>query len=148
VLFAVEKHPQIIEKGKKAGQTQNRAGLMTAQVAETLDFATIREFAPRLGPTATVHTDAFRSLQAFQERNEHEARVTPPHPVQHWLPLVHRVISNFKRFILGTFHGVSKTDLHEYLQEFVYRFNRRRWEKQLPRRLLQAAVDHAPVHLC
>ncbi len=35
------------------------------------------------------------------------------------------VISNFKRFLVGTFHGVSRTRLQECLDEFVFRFNRR-----------------------
>lgn len=34
----------------------------------------------------------------------------------------------FKRFLLGTFHGVSGKYLQEYLDEFVFRFNRRYWE--------------------
>ncbi len=39
------------------------------------------------------------------------------------------------------------TYLHEYVDEFVYRFNRRFWESQLPHRLLEAAVSHVPVPL-
>ena len=44
----------------------------------------------------------------------------------------------------GTFHGVSKDYLQKYLDEFAFRFNRRRWEGQLPFRLLEAAI-HAPL---
>src|SRR3990167_8576493 len=42
-------------------------------------------------------------------------------------PLVHRIASLIKRWLLGTHHGrVEKTHLDAYLNEFVFRFNRRR----------------------
>jgi len=41
--------------------------------------------------------------------------------------LVHSVISNLQRFLLGTYHGISRRCLQEYLDEFAYRFNRRFW---------------------
>lgn len=42
------------------------------------------------------------------------------------LPATHRVFSLVKRWILGTYHGsVSAKHLPWYLQEFVFRFNRR-----------------------
>lgn len=36
---------------------------------------------------------------------------------------------SFKIFLLGTFHGVSRKYLQEYLDEYRYRFNRRFFEK-------------------
>ena len=59
----------------------------------------------------------------------------------------HIAVSNFKRYITGTFHGVSHRYLQDCIDESVYRFNRRYWKPQLPLRLLQAAVGHAPVRL-
>ena len=41
---------------------------------------------------------------------------------------------------MGTFHGVFKDYLQKYLDEFAFRFHRRRWEGQLPFRLLEAAI--------
>jgi hypothetical protein len=41
-------------------------------------------------------------------------------------PWIHRVFSNFKRWAMGTFHGVRKVHLQRYLDEFVFRWNRRR----------------------
>ena len=61
--------------------------------------------------------------------------------------MVHILIANLKRFLLGTFHGVSGHYLHEYVFEFVYRFSRRLWQDQLPRRLLNAAACHVAVTL-
>ncbi|MBM9613059.1 IS1595 family transposase, partial [Desulfobulbus rhabdoformis] len=41
-------------------------------------------------------------------------------------------------------HGVSGQYLQEYVSEFCYRFNRRFWEHELPMRLLNACLAHAP----
>jgi transposase-like protein len=42
------------------------------------------------------------------------------------LPHVHRVFANVKTWILGTHHGVSNQHLQAYLNEFTFRYNRRR----------------------
>ena len=39
---------------------------------------------------------------------------------------IHRVFSNLKAWLDGTHHGVSGKHLHAYLNEFAFRFNRRR----------------------
>jgi transposase-like protein len=41
------------------------------------------------------------------------------------LPWAHRVFSNLKRWGLGVYHGLRKKHLQSYLDEFVFRFNRR-----------------------
>jgi len=41
------------------------------------------------------------------------------------LPLIHLVFSNLKTWLLGTHHSVSDQHMQAYLNEFVFRFNRR-----------------------
>ena len=41
------------------------------------------------------------------------------------VPGVHRVVSNLKTWLLGTHHGVGADHLDHYLNEFIFRFNRR-----------------------
>lgn len=41
------------------------------------------------------------------------------------LPMVHIVFSNLKTWLMGTHHGVSQQHLQAYLNEYVFRFNRR-----------------------
>jgi len=96
---------------------------------------------------ASVRSDALPALGSLGDAHRHEARVTPPEQAGAWLPQVHLVIANLKRFLLGTFHSVSRRYLQEYIDEFVFRFNRRFWENQLPQRLLETAVTHVPVQL-
>jgi len=64
------------------------------------------------------------------------------------LPLVHKVISLLKRRLLGTHQGaVSHEHLDYYLDEFVFRFNRRssRSRGKLFYRLVQQAVAVDPT---
>jgi len=43
------------------------------------------------------------------------------------LPMIHVVFGNLDAWLLGTHHGVSPKHLQAYLNEFVFRFNRRFW---------------------
>ena len=61
---------------------------------------------------------------------------------------MHRVASLVKRWILGTHHGaVQPEHLDAYLDEFVFRFNRRTSSShgRLFHRLLQQAVVTDPL---
>jgi hypothetical protein len=81
-------------------------------------------------------------------QTQHIAKLTPPEEADEWLPWVHIVISNLKRFLLGTYHGAVRPHrLQESLDEFVYRCNRRFWEDQIPNRLLSLCIEHLPVAL-
>jgi hypothetical protein len=91
-----------------------------------------------------VHSDALPALNIIDQTQHYEARVTPSHLVDEWLPWIHIAIGNLKAFLLGTFHGVSGKYLQEYLNEFCYRFNRRFVEKQIPNRLLNLAIIYTP----
>ena len=64
------------------------------------------------------------------------------------LPLVNRVVSLLKRWLLGTHQGAVHTShLDYYLDEFTFRFNRRTSKSRgkLFYRLVQQAVNSAPV---
>ena len=58
----------------------------------------------------------------------HKPMVMGGNPVnaEEHLPMIHRVFSNLKTWILGTHHGrVEPQHLQAYLNEYVFRFNRR-----------------------
>ena len=61
------------------------------------------------------------------------------------LPWSHILFSNLKGWLRGTFHGVSPKHLHRYLQEFVYRTNRRGLEADLFFYVLRRAVSGEPL---
>ena len=135
VLVAVETR----EKG---------AGFVAMQAVDEISKKSVRNFlAARLKVGQTIKTDALPALNAVAEDHTHQKKVTPPEEASEWLPLVHIMIGNMKKFINGTFHGVSSEYLQEYLDEFCYRFNRRFWEPELPLRLLNACLAHVPVKI-
>ena len=64
------------------------------------------------------------------------------------IPMVHRVASLLKRWLIGTHHGaVDHKNLPYYLDEFTFRFNRRtsRTRGKLFYRLIQQALEIDPV---
>ncbi len=122
------------------------AGFVAMEAVETVSGQTLRRFLEKhLQKGRQIRTDALPAMNVITESHDHEKKVTPPKEASTWLPKVHIAIGNLKTFINGTFHGVSHRYLQEYLDEFCYRYNRRFWEPELPLRLLNACLTHAPV---
>lgn len=61
------------------------------------------------------------------------------------LPRIHRVFSNLKTWIEGTHHGIGRGHIRAYLDEFVFRFNRRRTPMAAFQSLLGLAMVHSPT---
>jgi transposase-like protein len=96
---------------------------------------------------ATVRTDGW---SGYGDLETHGARHRPviqgmPARAAQILPWSHTVFSNLKGWLWGTFHGVSAKHLHRYLQEFVYRFNRRSLEHDLFFYVLRRAAQGQPL---
>ncbi len=123
-----------------------QAGYIAMKAVRNINQETVKNFIKKaILKGQNVRSDAFPALNIINETQQHEARVTPANKVDEWLPWVHVAIGNLKTFLLGTFHGVSGRYLQEYLDEFCYRFNRRFFEKEIPNRLLNLAIIHAPI---
>lgn len=104
-------------------------------------------------PGSIVHTDGWLGYLPLQ-RNGYQHQVTflrgKKKAPSELLPRVHRVISLLKRWLIGTHQGaVSHKHLDYYLDEFTFRFNRRRSNSRgkLFFRLVQQAVAVEPVPL-
>ena len=97
-----------------------------------------------------IVTDAWKGYSRIEEsgytREIHsQSQVGPDAKL---LPHVHLVISLLKRWLLGTHHGaIESKHLQAYLDEFVFRFNRRNSTKRglLFYRLLENAMNTRPV---
>jgi len=125
---------------------ENQAGYIAMKAVSSVNHETVKDFVKkRICEGQQVHSDALPALNVIHETHDHEARVTPSNKVDEWLPWVHIAIGNLKTFLLGTFHGVSEKYLQEYLNEFCYRYNRRFFESEIPNRLLNLAIIHAPI---
>jgi len=102
-------------------------------------------------PGSTIHSDGWLGYAPL-DRNGYLHEVTflkgKKKAPSELLPRVHRVISLLKRWLLGTHQGaVSRKHLDYYLDEFTFRFNRRRSKNRgkLFFRLAQQAVAVEPA---
>lgn len=99
-------------------------------------------------PGSTVKTDGYEAYKTLKDYlHQPEVQRRQPQGV-HLLPRVHRVISLFKRWLMGTHQGaVERPYLDYYLDEFTFRFNRRNSKSRgkLFFRLAQQAVQVEPI---
>ena len=104
-------------------------------------------------PGSIIHTDGWKGYSAVSSLGyTHEVTVLKDRKESpsELLPRVHIVISLLKRWLAGTHQGaVSHKHLDYYLDEFTFRFNRRRSKNRgkLFYRLIQQAVAIEPVTL-
>lgn len=95
---------------------------------------------------STVHTDGWQGYVGLEKKGyQHEVSVLRSRrkDASIVMPRVHRVASLLKRWILGTHQGaISHSHLMYYLDEFSFRFNRRKSKSRgkLFYRLVQQAV--------
>jgi hypothetical protein len=95
-------------------------------------------------PGAHIITDGWLGYEN-PPANTHEAKVVSgkkAHDILHW---VHRVFSNLKTWAKGVFHGLRKCHLQRYLDEFVFRWNRRRHMRSAFDTLLGIGVGLGPA---
>jgi transposase-like protein len=93
---------------------------------------------------STVRTDGwtgYKHLAAGGYRHQRRVQGSPERAGV-ILPRVHRVFGNLQTWIRGTHHGVSGKHLQAYLDEFVFRFNRRRTPMAAFQTLLGLGSQH------
>jgi transposase-like protein len=154
-----------LEEGVRGRQTERKALIIVAAQEDGPGIGRIRmrrivdASAASLMPFiqvsveagSVVHTDGWLGYEPLGSKGyDHEVtflrgkKETP----SELMPRVHRVISLLKRWLMGTHQGaVSLEHLDYYLDEFTFRFNRRksRSRGKLFFRLLQQAVAIDPV---
>jgi hypothetical protein len=96
---------------------------------------------------AVVHTDGWAGYNALArlgyEHERHSQNAAPEGVF--YLPRAHRAISNLKAWLLGTHRQVSREHLQVYLDEFVFRHNRRQTPMAAFQTLLGLAALHSPT---
>jgi len=102
-------------------------------------------------PVSIVHTDGWEGYAGLEMKGyTHQVTVLKRHKqsATELLPRVHLVVSLLKRWLVGTHQGaISLQHLDYYLDEFAFRFNRRksRSRGKLFYRLVQQAMAVDPV---
>jgi ISXO2 transposase-like protein/transposase-like zinc ribbon protein len=117
------------------------------RLAEVPDYSagSLHPFiAGNLAPGATAKTDGWSAYPGVPgvAHDPHVIGKIAAHVV---LPWVHRIFSNLKVWTLGVYHGLRRSHLQSYLDEFVFRFNRRRTRHAAFLSLLGIAAGHAPL---
>jgi len=139
VLAAVEK------RGRATGR---------ARMAVIPDFkgATLLAFLKQnVAPGSTVYTDGLKSFTGLREAGfRHVSRTQPlagelRKGAKSVVPLVDRAIGNLQQWLIGTYHGVSREQLQVYLDEFVFRHNRRRLPMAAFQTLLGLGTGRKPT---
>ena len=104
-----------------------------------------------IAPGSLIHTDgspAYRQIKENGYEHQQTVHLCSTTPAHESMPGVHRVASLLQRWVMGTHHGaVQPGQLDNYLNEYVFRFNRRKYKSRglLFYRLLQQAVVTKPV---
>jgi transposase-like protein len=105
-----------------------------------------------VAPGSTVYTDGLKSFSGLKEAGfEHVPRIQPLRAdlrkgAKSVVPLADRAIGNLQQWLLGTHHGVPLRDqLQVYLDEFVFRHNRRKTPAAAFQTLLGLGAGRKPT---
>ena len=154
-----------LEEGVRGRQTERKSLIVIAAQEDGPGIGRIRmkripdasadslmEFVKEaIEPGSTVHSDGwigYDRLEGIGYGHDITFLKGKKESASELMPRVHRIASLLKRWILGTHQGaVSHEHLEYYLDEFTFRFNRRRSKNRgkLFYRLVQQAVAIDPV---
>jgi transposase-like protein len=98
-----------------------------------------------------VYTDGLKSFTGLEEAGyRHVPRIQPLRTelrkgAKSVVPLADRAIGDLQQWLIGTYHGVSRDQLQVYLDEFVFRHNRRKQPLAAFQTLLGLGTGHSPT---
>ena len=105
------------------------AGRIRLQSLPDKSAASVNQFVRNnIAPGATIVTDdgtEFTSLLSMGFKHRPVPMRGDRDKMDKYLPVISRVTTNLKTWIDGTFHGVRHKHLQAYLDEYMFRFNRR-----------------------
>ena len=129
VAGAIEVRTRLANDNSKTLRTVVYAGRLRLRHVPNRSGKTLSEFVQKnVVEAAVVYTDGWGGYDELANMGYvHKPLVingdnekTDAH-----LPMIHIAFSNLKTWLAGTHHGVGKDHLQAYLDEFVFRFNRR-----------------------
>lgn len=112
-------------------RVRRRAGRLRLQVVPNAAGVTLAPFVKaEVEAGAIVHTDGWDGYLPLKRLGYDHRPVLQGknRTAKAVLPLIHRVFSNLKAWLHGTHHGrIEPHYLQAYLNEYMFRFNRRHW---------------------
>lgn len=130
VILAVEIRRKEVRNPKtKKIVKRALAGRIRLHALPDKSAASVNKFVQEnIAPGATIISDdgtEFSNLLALGFKHRPVPMRGDREKMDKYLPLISRVTTNLKTWIDGTFHGVRKKHLQAYLNEYMFRFNRR-----------------------
>jgi transposase-like protein len=130
---------------KHAKYLDTRSGRIRLAAIKDNSAASIQAFVKaNVKAGATLLTDGHASYLALSGYR-HDPRVVGKMAGHVALPWIHRVFALMKRWGLGTYHGLRRKHVDSYLNEFVFRYNRRFYRHVSFETLLGIASHRRPV---
>lgn len=138
----------VIAESVPVDNTDRRFGIKKAVnhikmlVIEDLKAPTLdKQVVKWINGKSDIVTDDSTSYVNFKNLvNSHTSQVVEPKNLSKVLPWVHIAISNAKRLFLDVHHNIKPEFLQSYLNEFCYKFNRRKLD--VFERLMQTCVEY------
>ena len=139
---------EIITCATKNGIVKKKAGRLRLQVLRAASEDEIGKFIrANVAPGSTVKSDGWKgysttALAGYQHQREVQRSPQKGHELA---PQIHQAFSNLKAWLIGIHHGVEPKYLQSYLNEFVFRFNRRAYPMSAFRSLLEILISKQPL---
>ena len=130
---------------KQAKYLDTRSGRIRLAVIADNSASSIEAFVrANVKRGTTLLTDGHASYPGLTDYR-HDPRVVGKMAGHVVLPWIHRVFSLMKRWALGTYHGLRRKHVDTYLNEFVFRYNRRFYRHASFETVLGLATHHEPA---
>lgn len=132
------------------GKRKERAGRLRLALISDAGEKSLGTFLNNNVETGSrVRTDGWPgySETALLDYIHHVRIVGLPQRAHKRFPHIHRVFGNLKTWINGTHHGVDPKYLPTYMDEFIFRFNRRRTPMAAFQTLLGISLQKKPLTL-
>lgn len=141
------KHKVVIAVEKVKGKKEEFIGRLRLKVVDACSSEELTKFVKENAvEDAEIHTDKWTGYNQLKVNGyKHAAEIISDYDIEY--KGLHNTVSLIKRWILGTFQGrTSKKHIQWYLEEYIFRFNRRFWGiGNKFERALNLAVVHKPL---
>ena len=141
VLVAAES--KAVENPKKYKPKRSVKYLKMEVLENRTKDAIFYEVKKMIDKKATVLTDGLPAYKSLKDivTIHHRIICEDKKEVSEVFPWVHTAISNFRKILLGIYHGIKSKFMQNYVNEFCYKFNRRYFELNIFDRLMIAVVS-------
>ena len=130
---------------KHAKYLDTRSGRIRLAMIADNSAASIEAFVhANVKPGTTLLTDGHKSFPGLKGYR-HDPRLVGKMAAHIVLPWIHRAFSLMKRWGTGTYHGLRRKHVDTYLNEFVFRYNRRFYRHVSFETLLGLAAHREPA---